>query len=445
MTNAIQPTTSESPGRRSTVKRDDAPRGVFRRAPKLWAVRYVCGQGHTHEETIGALKGDAVRIHAGRRQQVHENPAWCPRAERRAKLETVAAQARAAAEAKRQTVTVREYAERWLLVHVVPECRERTALEYRSTLERHILPVFGDLSLGQVTRVQLREFLADKVGLSRGTQKNLIVPLRAMLNLAVDEGRILGNPAAGLFRQHRRGQTEQDARKGRALTAPELRLVLETAEAHAPDWADFLYTLAWTGLRLSEGCGLQWGDVDFAGQFLDVNRSAVYRARRVLVTAPKSGKCRRVDLPAVLLARLRARQSLREAEAVLAGAELSPWVFPAPTDPTKPVNGAFIRFKVWYRVLRRAGLRAVRLHDLRHTFATLLLEAGTPIAYVQGQLGHSSIQMTVDRYGHIRPGVNREAVNQLASQTAPGTPAPRNLGFTWVSGGAGVELKEEAV
>jgi integrase len=118
----------------------------------------------------------------------------------------------------------------------------------------------------------------------------------------------------------------------------------------------------------------------------------------VLETAPNSGKSRRVDLPVSLLAHLRARQSLREAEAVLAGAELSPWVFPAPMDAAKPVNGAFVRFKVWYRVLRRARLRAVRLHDFRHTFATLLLEAGTPIAYVQSQLGHSSIQMTVDRY-----------------------------------------------
>jgi len=116
----------------------------------------------------------------------------------------------------------------------------------------------------------------------------------------------------------------------------------------------------------------------------------------------------------------------------VAGAELSQWVFPAPMDPGKPVNGALVRLKVWYRVLRRAGLRAVRLHDLRHTLATLLLETGTPIAFVQGQLGHSSIQMTVDRYGHIRPEVRREAGDQLASSTAPGTRAPRNLGSTWV-------------
>ena len=80
-----------------------------------------------------------------------------------------------------------------------------------------------------------------------------------------------------------------------------------------------------------------------------------------------------------------------------------------------------------------------------HTFATVLLEAGVPMIYVQGQLGHSSVQMTVDRYGHIRPGVRREAVDQLASSTAPGAPAPRNLGSTWVSGVAMVELKEEAV
>ena len=95
------------------------------------------------------------------------------------------------------------------------------------------------------------------------------------------------------------------------------------------------------------------------------------------------------------------------------------WVFPSPSDQSKPMNGAFVRYKVWYRVLRRAGVRQVRVHDRRHTYASLLLEAGEPMLYVKEQLGHSTIQTTVDLYGHVKPGENREAVDRLAALTKP--------------------------
>jgi integrase len=148
----------------------------------------------------------------------------------------------------------------------------------------------------------------------------------------------------------------------------------------------------------------------------------------VILGAPKSGKARRVDLPEVMVARLRTRKSICEAEAVVTGREASPWVFPAPSDPSKPMNGAFVRYKVWYRVLRRAGVRQVRVHDLRHTYASLLLEAGEPMLYVKEQLGHSTIQTTVDLYGHVKPGKNREAVDRLAARTSP-SDAEANAGL----------------
>jgi integrase len=91
----------------------------------------------------------------------------------------------------------------------------------------------------------------------------------------------------------------------------------------------------------------------------------------------------------------------------------------SPSDQSKPTNGAFVRYKVWYKVLRRAGVRQVRVHDLRHTYASLLLEAGEPMLYVKEQLGHSTIQTTVDLYGHVKPGKNREAVDRLAALTTP--------------------------
>jgi integrase len=198
-----------------------------------------------------------------------------------------------------------------------------------------------------------------------------------------------------------------------------LARVLAVASKLYPEHADILHVLAWTGLRLGEACALQWDDLDGAGGFLEVRRTVGVRGRRLLVGAPKSGQARRVDLPATLAMRLAERLSVREAEAAVAGKEVSPWVFPSPSDPTQPLNAEHLRFKVWYRVLRHANLRGVRLHDLRHTYASLLLQAGEPIGYVKEQLGYSSIQVTVDRYGHFVPGANRSAVDRLAEKTDP--------------------------
>src|SRR6185369_11972902 len=113
----------------------------------------------------------------------------------------------------------------------------------------------------------------------------------------------------------------------------------------------------WTGLRVSEACGLQWGDLNLEGHYLEVNRAVAYRQRRLIVGAPKSGKARRVDLPTALVERLRTRQSVRQTEATVAGHPLSPWVFPAPSDDAKPMNAAFLRFKVWYKLIRKVGVR----------------------------------------------------------------------------------------
>lgn len=400
----------------SRRKKDPAPRGVFRHRSGVWAVRYTCGAGHVHQEKIGTLKSDAIGTYHERRAKAHDEPGWCPKvAQREAR---VASQQEALREEQTQAVTVQHHAERWLREHVALSCKPRTLELYRSVFIHHIFPAVGALPLRDLSREKLRELLAAKAasGLSRSTLQNILIPLRAMLNSAVDDGKLPGNPAVRLGR-FSRGLTEREARRVTALTAEELARLLTLASRDYPENADLLHVLAWTGLRLGEACGLQWSDIDLAGHFVEVNRAVAYRAHRVQIGAPKSGQARRVDLPSALVARLRARQSLCEAEAIVQGRELSSWVFPAPSDGSKPINAAHLRFKVWYRLLRVAGLRGVRLHDLRHTFASLLLQAGEPIAYVKEQLGHSSIQVTVDRYGHFIPGANRQAVERLAAAT----------------------------
>jgi integrase len=154
-----------------------------------------------------------------------------------------------------------------LTVHVAHECRERTAEQYRSTFKHHVYPALGELLLGELRRSHIRALLASKVGLSRSTLKNVLVPLRAMLNAAVDEERIPGNPAIRVLKR-KRGQTEDDARRMTTLTEEELSRILRAADERCPEHADAVYLLAWTGLRISEACGLQWGDLDLGGHFL---------------------------------------------------------------------------------------------------------------------------------------------------------------------------------
>jgi len=135
------------------------------------------------------------------------------------------------------------------------------------------------------------------------------------------------------------------------------------------------------------------------------------------VTTPKNGRTRRVDMSAQLAETLKALLTARKAEGLRKGWGRGPeWVFC--NEDGGPLDGDNLRHRVFYRVLARAGLRRIRFHDLRHTFASLLIAQGESLAYVRDQLGHASIQLTVDTYGHLIPGANRQAVDRL--DDAPG-------------------------
>jgi integrase len=106
-----------------------------------------------------------------------------------------------------------------------------------------------------------------------------------------------------------------------------------------------------------------------------------------------------------------------------AGRTLPPWVF-ANSDGGH-LDADNVRHRVFYRLLERAKLRQIRFHDLRHTFASLLIQNGEPLTYIKEQMGHSSIQVTVDVYGHLVPSANRAAVDKL--DAIPATPPPAGV------------------
>lgn len=195
-----------------------------------------------------------------------------------------------------------------------------------------------------------------------------------------------------------------------------------------PDHELAVRVLFYTGMREGELLGLQWEDVDWQRNLIDLRRTVAFRRGRLIVNAPKSGRLRVIDVPASLTARLRERFSVRQAEAALAGSELGPWIFPSATDPAKPMNDSWFRDRVWRPMLEKAGVRHIRVHDARHTYASLMLRRGVPPTYVSRQLGHSSIAVTVDLYGHFSPGADRHHVEGVATTLETAEEGPDGTG-----------------
>ena len=209
--------------------------------------------------------------------------------------------------------------------------------------------------------------------------------MSSVLSQAVEDDVIPANPAFRLGRYYRTGKNQVES-EIRPLTRDEVVVLLNAARQHAPgEYPLFLCALR-TGMRLGELLALQWGDVDFQGRFIEVRRNLVGGR----LTTPKSGRTRRVDMSAQLGNTLKTLLVTRKAETLRNGwGRVPDRVFC--NENGGPLDGDNLRHRVFYKLLTSAGLRRVRFHDLRHTFASLLLQQGESPAYVKDQLGHSSI------------------------------------------------------
>ncbi len=302
--------------------------------------------------------------------------------------------------------TVKEYLTKWQETYAKPNCKPSTYRGYARAIEQVLIPQFGHVPLNELEREHIRTLIADltQQGKARNTIENNLVPLKAVYYQAMEDGLVTTNPAARLGRIFRR---KKDRRAGIApLDREEVHHLLNTVNETLPYVYPLILCALRTGLRQGELIGLQWGDLDFHGGFCEVRRGVVLGQE----TTPKSHKIRRVDLSQQLQATLKSVKELRQLEAMAEGRELAPWVF-----LDKRGNRWKERHlrRVWVRCLDTAGLRQVRFHDLRHTYASELAEQGAPPKYVQLQLGHSSIQVTMDIYSHFFEKRSRGWVNKL--------------------------------
>jgi integrase len=309
-------------------------------------------------------------------------------------------------------LTLATHATRWLDEYVKPATKYRMYERYESALRCHVLPVLGSMALKDVSSDQIDALLKTKrLTLKPNSVKNILISLRELLNHAVLDKLIPTNPALLLDKGAvRKGpKTENDYRVPEIFSEEELSRLLSVCERYRPQYADLIHTVAWSGLREGEAFGLHPEDVDYRYGYLDIRRNVVYRKKQLIVGTPKARQRRRVEIPERLVHRLRSRN-----------AEMQ-WLFP--NEAGQPLYGSNFLHRVWYPLLKEAGLRRITFHDLQHTYASLLLKRGEPIKYVSEQLGHADVETTMKLYWHLVPNVNRGGINALADETGHGLSA----------------------
>jgi integrase len=318
-------------------------------------------------------------------------------------------------EADTQVPSFAAYSDKWIKNYARIECKTSTAGGYEGVLRLYLLPRFKSKLLTQIKRDDLKAMISELVadGLSRSTVRNAVCVIRGIFNQAIEDEILDSNPAAriGRFTRSPKGTEVQ----GIALTTAEVQLLLEAAGTVCPEYHTLFLMAVRAGLRRGELVALQWGDIQFGRDDQDSNRFILVQHNYVRRehTTTKSKKSRRVDLSRELRKALLELRDRRLLSAFQSGdTNISDQlVFLSSTGTILDPDNLYHRY--FQPVLTRSGLRKIRFHDLRHTFGSLLIQSGASIVYVKEQLGHSSIQVTVDTYGHLIPGANISFVDRL--------------------------------
>ena len=311
--------------------------------------------------------------------------------------------------------TFGSYADKWLKDYARVECKTSTADGYEGVVEQYLRPRFGNRALDQIKRDDIKAMINELVAkdLSRNTVRNALCVIRGIFNDAIEGGIVEVNPAARLGRFTRTAKTAEV--KGTSLTPAEAEQFLQAAKEICPEYHPLFLMALRAGLRRGELVAVQWGDIQFGRDEHDANRFTVVQHNYVRRehTTTKSKKSRRVDMSRELRRVLIELRDKRLLEAFLSGKNdiSEELVFPSPEGSILDPDNLYHRY--FQPVLSKAGLRKIRLHDLRHTFGSLLIQSGASIVYVKEQMGHSSIQVTVDIYGHLIPSANVSFVDRL--------------------------------
>lgn len=305
-----------------------------------------------------------------------------------------------------QRITFGEWANEWLAgtVHLKPQ----TVAGYESILKAHVLPALGAMPIGAIDQAAVRRFVAEVSAkpknpkrptagtLGAGTTRNAYNVVRAVFGVAIGSGAVRANPCDGV--KPPRPQRDEML----FLDAVEVNRL---AEAIADPFGVLVRFAAYTGLRAGEIAALRVGRVDLLRGAVDVREAYSEVHGALVLGATKTYGRRTVGLPRFLC---------DELGAYLAGRDTSPeaHLFTSP-------DGGPLRHSNFYRrtfkpAVTAAGLPpGLRFHDLRHTCAALLIAQGAHPRALMERLGHSSVTVSLDRYGHLLPGLDEALTEGL--------------------------------
>ena len=312
-------------------------------------------------------------------------------------------------------LTLGDYLEQWLKDYCQPNLAPHTAQSYEFFIRRHILSTIGQIALTQLKPEHLQRLYADKLssgrkdgtgGLGNRSVRYIHTTLHKALKHAVRMGMIARNPANAVESPKVKRHDMQ------VMSESDIHIFLEYAKD--TQYYALFYTALFTGMRRSELLALRWSDIDLLLCQISVSRTLhQLHNRDIIFRQPKTKKGRRLialsPSTAAILIEYRDQQGkLRESlSQPLTDADL---VFSQYDG--KPLLPDSIS-RAWRNLARRVGLKGIRLHDARHTHASLMLKQGIHPKIAQERLGHASIQITLDTYSHVAPGLQEAAANRF--------------------------------
>jgi len=395
-------------------------RGAIRKRGNRYSIRYEVGK-----------KWDIVNECWHRNQKTERVPFPHTRKHAEALLAERLSQLNRGDYLEPKRTTFAEYQKIWMDKYAIGEgqIRQSTLVMYDGYFRNHLLPRFGAMELAKIDVEDIQGFKAEKMtsGLAPQTVKHMLRLLRQMLEHAIDWGYLRENPAKKV-RNPKVPKKDMDF-----LTAQEVGVFLN----HVTNkWYAFFLTAIVTGLRAGELLAMKWGNLDWnRGQYFV--RETWLRPRHgelPTIADPKTKtSVAHVDLTPICLEAIKHHRTLQNEEKLALGHEYQNLDLIFCTSKGGMLDSSNIMKRVFHPVLKSAGLRQIRLHDLRHTCASLLISQGESPKYIQKQLRHASIEMTFDGYGHLFPDTNREVARRL-DETLFGDKADRLGNFRKNSG-----------
>ena len=288
-----------------------------------------------------------------------------------------------------QNIKFKEVVEKFICLYAEVNLKNSTVRSYKDHYKLHLKDFFKDIKLIDINTFIISHFIRQKQkeGLSNKTINNILTSMGTVFNWAIENGYIMFNPV------QRVKKLKVEHIEMSFLTKDEIDAVLDFSQKNYPDFYPLLLTAIYSGMRRGEILALTWDCVNFKKSTLKVTKTL----HKGILTTPKTkNSIREIKVPIKLmevLKDLKEKSNPNEMNLVFSQS-----------------NGKFLdadnvikrRFN---KVLDGAGVARVRFHDLRHTYASLLLAKDMNIKYIQKQMGHASFEITMNTYAHLMPEV----------------------------------------